>query len=332
MSRVTARPLDAARYVPHPLHREGQAWVEKNCYVDVCIEIVHALGLDPTAMLPFTVTSDFEGDQWTFFKPPHADLRALYGVVVQELTVWRPLLEHALHHAGRGNIVITEADSFYLPDTAGIDYRRNHVKSSIAINDIDLEARRLGYFHNASYYELSGDDFTATFRLDAPPDPTFLPLFAEFARVDRIEKLEPRELARRSIELARGHLAARPAGNPVTRYRRAFAEDLERCKAEGLGYYHVYAFANIRQCGASFELAARWIEWLAEHGEGGLEDAAARFRAISDTAKAMILKGARAVNSKRAVDLSSMLDTMESSYDAGMSALVARFGARAEGA
>jgi len=43
------------------------------------------------------VAIDFEGDQWTFFKPPHEDLKALYGIDVQELYVWRPLLEHAAH-------------------------------------------------------------------------------------------------------------------------------------------------------------------------------------------------------------------------------------------
>ena len=42
-------------------------------------------------MLPFTVAIDFEGDQWTFFKPPHDELCDLYGLDVQELNVWRPL-------------------------------------------------------------------------------------------------------------------------------------------------------------------------------------------------------------------------------------------------
>jgi hypothetical protein len=339
MSRTTpvcVRPLAAAGYTPHALHREGQAWVEKNCYIDVWIEALHALGLEPLAMLPFTLTTRFEGDQWTFFKPPHADLYALYGVAVHELNVWRPLLEHALHHAALGNFVFTEADSFYLPDTAGTDYQRNHVKTTIVINDVDSEARHLGYFHNASYHELSGDDFAAIFRLspvsmggldppNPPPDPHVLPLFAEFARLDRIEHRAPQDLVRRSIELARGHLAARPVESPFARYRPAFAEDLERCKSEGLGFYHAYAFATVRQCGANFELTARWLSWLAEHGEGGLEEASARFLAVSEAAKVLILKGARAVNAKRAVDFSEMFDVMASSYDGAMGALLARF-------
>ena len=49
---------------------DAAAWPEKNCYADLWIGFLHTLGLEPLAMLPFTVAVDFEGDQWTFFKPP----------------------------------------------------------------------------------------------------------------------------------------------------------------------------------------------------------------------------------------------------------------------
>ena len=56
MSRVTALPgLQAAGYVRHALHAEGCTWLEKNCYVDIWIELLHALKLEPLAMLPFTL-------------------------------------------------------------------------------------------------------------------------------------------------------------------------------------------------------------------------------------------------------------------------------------
>ena len=77
--------LDAENYPRHPLHDQARLWVEKNCYVDVWLELVHALGCDPMAMLPFVVAIDFEGDQWTFYKPPHGEMRDLYGIDVQEL-------------------------------------------------------------------------------------------------------------------------------------------------------------------------------------------------------------------------------------------------------
>ena len=86
-------------YQRHDLHSLERIWPEKNCYIDIWIELVHSLRLDPMAMMAFTVAIDFEGDQWTFFKPPHEDLKQLYGIDVQELYVWRPLLEHAVEHA-----------------------------------------------------------------------------------------------------------------------------------------------------------------------------------------------------------------------------------------
>jgi len=94
---------------------------------------------------------------------------------------------------------------------------------------------------------------------------------------------------------------------------------------EGLALYHAYAFATIRQCGANFELAATYLRWLEEHGEAGLTEAAAEFENISSSCKALILKTARAVNSKRAVDFAPMLDAMAASWDTGMAALAARY-------
>ena len=87
--------LSQQSYVQHRLHAPDRIWPEKNCYIDIWIEVVHCLGLAPEAMLGFTLGVDFEGDQWTFFKPSHDELRGLFGIDVQELTVWRPLIDHA---------------------------------------------------------------------------------------------------------------------------------------------------------------------------------------------------------------------------------------------
>ncbi|HEX8109631.1 MAG TPA: DUF1839 family protein, partial [Kofleriaceae bacterium] len=120
---MKALDLDATRHARHALHADDRAWVEKNCYVDIWIEVIHALGCEPLAIAPFVVALDFEGDQWTFFKPPHDELRELYGIDVQELNCWRPLVEHAVEHVGAGKLISTEADAWWLPDVAGTDYR-----------------------------------------------------------------------------------------------------------------------------------------------------------------------------------------------------------------
>lgn len=320
---IVLQGLDASTYQRDLLHADSCAWVEKNCYVDIWIEVVHALRLETRAMLPFVAAIDFEGDQWTFFKPPHGELRDLYGIDVQELNVWRPLLEHALEHLAAGKLISTEADAFWLPDTSGTDYRRQHTKSTIVLNDLDLARRRLGYFHNASYYQLEGEDFVRTFRLDAPPDPTFMPLFAELVRVDRVVRRPTAELVAMSRELWKRHLNRRPTTNPVHRFQQRFERDLPLIQDKGLAYYHAWAFGTIRQLGAAFELAALNLKWLADNGVGGLEQATAAFERISTTNKAFILKGARATNSRKPFDGSAMFAEIASAWSSGMEALQA---------
>ena len=41
--------LDPATYVPHPLHAADRNWTETNCWLDMMIEVLHVLGLDPVA-------------------------------------------------------------------------------------------------------------------------------------------------------------------------------------------------------------------------------------------------------------------------------------------
>ncbi|HEV3031040.1 MAG TPA: DUF1839 family protein [Polyangia bacterium] len=322
MSRVVVLPaLEAAGYRRHALHADERVWVEKNCYIDICIEVVHALGLEPLAMLPFVAAIDFEGDQWTFFKPPHDELRELYGLDFQELNVWRPLADHAQEHLAGGKLISTEADAFYLPDTAGTDYQRQHTKTTIVIQDFDLERRRLGYFHNAGYYALEGDDFAHLFRVGVAPDPTFMPLYAEVVRIDRLARRAPDELRALSRALLGKHVARRPGDNPVARFGQRFAADLPWITSEGLAFYHAWAFATVRQLGAAFELAALHLEWL---GDRALAPATLAFSALSQTAKAFILKAARAVNAKRALDARPMFDEMAAAWQAGMDTLTAR--------
>ena len=322
MSGIEVLPgLSAATYKRHELHGEGQVWVEKNCYIDLWIELLHALKLEPLAVLPFTVCVDFEGDQWTFFKPSLEDLRELYGLDVQELTVWRPLIEHAVEHLGSGKLISTEADAFWLPDTAGTDYRFKHSKTTIVLANLDVQARKLGYFHNAAYFELSGDDFAQLFRPESLPDPDFLPLFAEVVRLDKLVRWPLPELASRSFALLLRYFNRRPETNPFDRFGQRIARDLPALQAAGLAHYHAWAFACTRQAGAAFELAAANLRWLAGFGHTGLVGVADCFDTISQGNKALILKGARAVSSGRPLDASSMLSDMAQNWERGMKLL-----------
>lgn len=313
-------------YQTSSLHGEGQIWAENNCYVDLCIDLVHAHGLCPQAMLGYAVAVDFEGDQWTFHKPQHNDLWDLYQLDIQELTCWRPLRELVREHLAAGKLICVEADAYYLPDVAATDYRQHHVKTSIAINAVDEERKRVSYFHNAGMFWLANDDYDALFASRQTSDGAGLPLYAEFVRSDRTVKRSSSELAQLALPMLARAIARLPARNPVAAFADRFALELPALQAAGLAYYHQWAFATTRQMGSAYALAAAHLVWLAEvlsgpDGNGArcdwsdalgpwrarvpaLASVAAAYRTIAEGAKAFVLKGARAVNGRKPLDMS----------------------------
>jgi len=319
--------LDASAYARHPLHCVDRAWPESNCYVDLWIELLHSAGADPLAALPFTLTADLEGDQWTFFKFPAADLDVLYGVTLFELNIWRSLAVQVAEQLVLGRPTIVEVDAYYLPDTVGTSYRSQHVKTSIAIQALDSDERRLGYFHNAGYYELNEEDFAGVFRLEGHlTDSEYLPPYVEVAKLGNRPQLTGRALHEASVALLRSHLSQRPFGNPFCRYSDRFRADLEWLVSEPLSYFHNYAFATLRQCGAAFELAGAYLRWLECGGELGLEPAAEACVRIATAAKTLQFKTARAVNTHKSLDPLPVLDEMAKAWDETMTTLTARYG------
>lgn len=307
--------LDPTTYARHPIHGEGRIWAETNCYVDLWVELLHALGREPAAALPFTLAIDFEGDQWTFFKYPLADLYDLYGVDVQELAIWRDLTTHLEEQLGRGHPVLVELDSFYLPDTAGTAYQQAHVKTTVAAVSIDVQERRLGYFHNAGYYELRGDDFTNIFRLQG------LPPYVEFVKV----RGEGSADLQTSLRLLKKHLALVPETNPFASFKARFAQDLEGLLSqESLETFHLYSFATLRQLGACYELSATYLQWLAGQGEQGLEELTRAFLEIAESAKAFQFQLARAIARRKPLDLTP-LDAMGERWERAIGGLKARY-------
>lgn len=300
--------LDPATYRRHPLHGEDRAWGETNCFTDLMIELAHGLGHEPLAMLPFTLAIDFEGDQWTFFKPAPGDLYELYGFDLQELALWRPLADHVAEQVEAGHPVLVELDSFYLPDTAGTAYRTAHVKTAVGVNEIDVTRERMGYFHNAGYFRVEGEDFRALFQRDGVPHERVLPPYCEFLKW-RPGFTPPRgsDLARRSRELMARHVERIPADNPFSRFRERFQRDLEWLMAADLAAFHAYSFANLRQYGACFELAETYLRWLSDHGQGSFGPSAAALREIAETAKAFQFQLARAMARRKPLDLSPLV-------------------------
>jgi hypothetical protein len=318
--------LSAGSYARHALHQGDRPWPETNCFADLWIEVLHSWHHDPLAALGCTLDLDFEGDQLTFFKQTQGDLAALHGVDVQELNVWRPLHLHVDEFVRRGRLVLAEVDSHWLPDTSGTDYRSQHTKTTIGIQAIDLREERLGYFHNAGYFELEGADFRGLFHLDGPEDPARLPLYVEFVRMESLRLRSREQLMPLALECTRAHLRRRPRENPVERFAASFPEAVARIAPEALATYHLYAFATVRQLGAAADLAAHHLRWLQPAVGRPLEEAAAALDAVSLSAKSLILKGARAVSTGKRADFGSLLSTMSSGWGRALDAAGAALG------
>jgi hypothetical protein len=308
--------LDAARYERHALHRQERDWPEKNCYIDFWIELLSVLRLEPAALLGHAVTVDFVGDQWTFFKPSVVELRELYGIDVQEMSVWRPLEEHAVEHLSAGRLIATEADSFWLPDTQATDYRSKHVKTTIVLAEVDTVAPRLGYFHNAGFFEATGEDYERLLR----PGGCGVPLLAELVHIDRRASKPAGELAHIAMEIMARHLRFKPAANPFERFAPRLAQELAVLHERGPAYFHEWAFASLRQAGAAFELAGIHVEWLARQGHD-FDGAAQDFRSLSATCKSLLLKGARVAHTGKPFDPAPAIDSAAEAWGRAMDAV-----------
>ncbi|WP_196159539.1 DUF1839 family protein [Reinekea sp. G2M2-21] len=301
------RTLDVQTYQPHYIHGPNRIWTETNCYVDVVIELIHALGFDPVAALPFTLTVDFEGDQWTFFKYSHQDLFELYGLEIQELNPWENLEAHIEKQIGMGRPVLVELDSYYLPDTAGTTYGSEHVKSTVAVNAISVQEQRLGYFHGQSYYQLQGNDFRNIFQTNGIEHPRILPPYIELVKLHKKpSEITLQETVDKSLLALERQLKYLPNRNPFESFLCSFEKDLPKLKNAGIEHFHQYSFATLRQLGACFELASTYLQWLSINTPLDLQVAVESFLEISKQSKSMQFQLARAVSRDKPVSLATL--------------------------
>lgn len=319
-----ARPVVAPQRL---LHGEASVWQETNCYMDVWIELLYGWHLDPRAALPFTVAQDYEGDHFTFFKYPQADLELLYGTVVQESAIYDTLEAHVAAQVRRGHAMLVEVDSFYLPDTRATAYRAAHVKTTIAIDAIDTGAQRLHYFHGLGRHMAEGDDYQGLMRLTPAlqGDGNILFPYVECAKRVRAP-LQGRALSNAVAQLLRRHLGRRPAESPVARWRADFPEHVAAILARGDAYFHHYGFNLPRQLGANFEMLHHGLNWLGEHGHRAPPDVAEAALTIASECKVLQFRLARALARRRPDPCTESLDTLEAAYATVMTGLLASFG------
>lgn len=319
--------LDPGTYRTHGIHAHDRVWTETNCYVDLWIELLHSLGEDPIPALAFVLSADCDGRQWDFVKMQPEDLRALYGIDVGEMNVWRPVLEHLLEELADGVLLTVEVDGFWLPDTAGTSYRNQHTKTTIVPNSVDETEKVLGYFHNRGYFELSGADFDGVFNLAPTPHAEVLLPYVERIRhrnnrtgdgiFGRDGAINRGGALDRDLDVARAHVARRPLGNPVDTLARKIIADIPLVQASGPDVFHLWSFGLLRQCGATAELAADLVGYLESRGVDGVGAAAPHFLEVAKGAKAVQFRMARAARG-RAVALDEPLNDMAAHWASAM--------------
>lgn len=316
---VTIFGCDPTTYRPHPLHTGERVYIETNCYMDVLIELLHARGDEPLAMLGCLLRMDFEGDQWTFFKPAPEDLEQLFGIDIHEMQPYRPLPLHIVELLAEGRTLIVELDAWHLPDTASTSYRREHVKTSVAAQGIDPDRERLRYFHNTSLHELHGEDYRRAFRLTDGFSEDVLPPYTELVRFDVGPRLAGEELREAARGLLRRQLDRRPATNPFRRFGERLANDMPALLEGDSAAYHAYAFATVRMAGAGFELCAAHVDWLlGSHGQRASD----ALRSVVEGSKLLGFKLAR----RRPFDPQPALEALTSAWNEAVFELEAAIG------
>jgi hypothetical protein len=224
----------------------------------------------------------------------------------------------------RGHTVLVEVDGYYLPNTRATSYRREHPKTTVGIDFIDPDARRLGYFHNTGYHRLDGEDYDGVFRKLAQfaQQPDLLFPYVEFAKQTR-PALEGTALADASAKLLCAHLLRRPLSNPVSQWRAAFPAHLDMLLERGEAFFHPYSFNLMRQLGANFEFLSKYLLWLSTQGfeiPQSIPDSAQRIAAES---MVMQFRLVRAIARGRRDPCEDCFDVLESAYEKTLPPLAA---------
>lgn len=305
-----------------PLDTSERLWRVSGSALDPWLTLLAALRLDAHALLGPALALDFLDDQWTQPELPTGELPQLYGLELRPLRIWRPLLDHLHEQLGAGRLVVLEPDAWGLPDTDGQEYRRQHRRSTVIVNDLDAANRRLGYFHRDGYFHLQDEDFDALLHPCGPaavlPPPAAV---IELRGLVRRPADTLRHLARQGLER---QLERVPTRHPVRRWARRCQRELDWLLHEGGEvHFQAWAEAGLRPLGASAELAAIHLRWLSgeDSGSAHLLQAADALRQLAVLARALHLKGSRAAETGRPLEAGPMVERMARHWSRGMALL-----------
>ena len=152
---------------------------------------------------------------------------------------------------------------------------------------IDLDERRLGYFHNAALLRARRRRLRRPLRRGRHERPDVLPPYVETIRFAGGHDLGAADITEKVLALTHAHVSRAPATNPLARMKKQIQSDLSWLAGSDLATFHRYAFGTCRQCGANAELAAAFVGWLDAHDGGGLSDAIEGLLAVAAGCKAL---------------------------------------------
>ena len=259
---------------------------------------------------------DFEGDQWTFFKPPPGRPRACSSASTStrcsptgRCPSRSPSSSRVGPHDDRRarRLVPARHRGDELPPRARQDARSSPRRSTV-------DGERLRYFHDAGLTSSTGEDYRGVFRLGA----RLLRRRAAALRRARALRRRPAADGRRAARARRAsccarHLARRPATNPFTRFGEHLARDLPGLlegDRERLPRLRVRDRAHGRA--RRSRSARRTSTWLL--GDAGAP-AAAALRRIVEGCKVLSFRLAR----RRAFDPEPVIADLAAAWDEAMS-------------
>lgn len=272
VAEIRAIAATPALHPRHALHGLDRAWPETNCYLDLWIGLLSAIGQDPRPVLGVAAALDWEADHFTFLKPCAADLFLLTGAVLHELALYDRTARQVEAQLARGAVALVEVDAFFLPDTSGAAYRERHTKTTIGIVAMDRDAGWLDYVHNAGLFRLSGEDFCGV--LGLPPHEALLSPYAELVRLPASSPASDTQRSHARRCLARFAATRRP-GNPIARFAKALPALMARTGGDSHAV-HALCFNTARQVGSVFGLFSDHLLWLGAewHEAAGLANSA----------------------------------------------------------
>ena len=110
----------------------------------------------------------------------------------------------------------------------------------------------------------------------------------------------------------------------MARFGERLAADLPRLLDGDEQGYHEYAFVTVRQCGAAWEAAQSFLEWLDAGEDGPYAAAAAAFGELAAAAKTLLFKLARSAATGRPLDTAPAIEGLEQLWDDAMRRLARR--------